>query len=345
MPMVSDYRGNVRSLSLHRVAVLRPFAQFLADIGAPVERGFRRAGLPYAALDSFDNYVPSQRYWSFLVIMAQSEGIVDLGFRVGQQFGANSPDPHLTNLLRQSLTLYQGLTKASELVNRTVSNCHFGVHHWPSRSYSCFYHQPSCTVTNPAFDQICWFGITTLIAMVRVFTGPQWQPTEIGIMTDHTPCDYIRGHFPQTRIKLRQPYDYIALENRLLGLPPWSDETPAQPLSSFHYNSLPDDFPGALESMLRTYAQEHDLSIELAASLCNMSTRTLQRTLSGLGTCYSEVLTHARFRVACQMLRAPGMKVADIAQRLGYGDSSHFSRAFSRVAGVTPRAYRQQYIL
>lgn len=342
--MVPDYRGNVRSLSLHRVAVLRPFAQFLGNIGAPVERGFRRAGLPHTALESVDNFVPSQRFWSFLVSMAQTEGIVDLGFRVGQQFGANSADPHLTNLLRQSLTLYQGLLKASELVNRTISNCRLGIHQRPSRSYSCFYHQPSCKVTNPAIDQISWFGITTMIGMVRVFTGPQWQPTEIGIMTDHTPCDYIRGHFPQTRIKLRHPYDYVTLENRLLGLPPLSDETPAQPLSSHHYESLPDDFPGALESILLAYAQERDLSIGLAAGLCDMSTRTLQRMLSELGTRFSEALAQARLRVACQMLRAPGMKVADIAQRLGYSDSAHFSRAFSRVAGVTPRAYRQEYI-
>jgi AraC-like DNA-binding protein len=43
------------------------------------------------------------------------------------------------------------------------------------------------------------------------------------------------------------------------------------------------------------------------------------------------------------MLQTPGLKVKDITQRLGYSDQAHFARAFRRIAGVTPRAYRQQY--
>jgi AraC-like DNA-binding protein len=38
------------------------------------------------------------------------------------------------------------------------------------------------------------------------------------------------------------------------------------------------------------------------------------------------------------------MKVKDVAKRLGYSDSAHFARAFRRIAGVSPKAYRRQYI-
>ncbi len=92
------------------------------------------------------------------------------------------------------------------------------------------------------------------------------------------------------------------------------------------------------------YIKEPDLSIEFAAGVCNMSKRTLQRKLSEMGTHYSELLAHARYRATCQMLQAPGLRVKDIAQRLGYSDSAHFARAFKQIAGVTPRAYRQQFI-
>lgn len=109
------HHDRVKSIPLHRVAVVRPFAQQLEDIGAPVERGFRLAGLPYYTLENVDNFVPSQRFWSFLVNMAYSQGIEDLGFRVGRRFGANCADPHLTSLLHESLTMYQGLLKASDL--------------------------------------------------------------------------------------------------------------------------------------------------------------------------------------------------------------------------------------
>ena len=336
------YHDRVKSILLHRVALVRPFAQQLADIGAPVERGFRQAGLPYCALESVDNFVPSQRFWSFLVNMAYSQGIKDLGFRVGQRFGADGLDPHLSNLLCLSPTLYQGLLKASELSNRTISHCRVGILQPQGSSYALFYHKPSCDENNPAIDQIGWFGLTVLIGMVRVFTGPQWQPTEIGIMTDHTPSRYIREQFPHTRIRLQQPYSYISLENPLLSLPPPPDEASA--LSPLNYDPLPNNFVDTFEQLMLAYIQEPDLNLEFAAGVYNTSKRTLQRKLTEMGTHYSEVLANARFRAACQMLQAPGMKVIDVAQRLGYSDSAHFARAFRRIAGVTPREYRQQYI-
>ena len=339
--MGDDCHNRVKSVPLHRVAVVRPFAQLLESIGAPVERGFRQAGLPYCALESVDNYVPSQRFWSFLVNMAYSQGIKDLGFRVGLRFGANCADPHLTELLHQSPTMYQGLLKASDLTNRTITHCRLGIKQPPSCSYSLFYHRPSCDADNPAIEQIGWFGLMTLLGMVREFTGPQWQPAEIGIMTDRTPGRYIREYFPHTRIRRLQPYSYIALENPLLSLPPLPDEDSAPATSSLYYQPLPDDFVGTLEQVILAYAQEGDLGIEFAASVCNTSTRTLQRELTEMGTHYSELLAHARYRAACQMLKAPGVKVTDVAHQLGYSDLSHFSRAFRRIAGVSPRAYRQ----
>ena len=112
---------------LHRVAVVRPFARFLADIGAPVERGFRKAGLPWYALEDVNNYVPSHRFWKFLVCMSRSEGIQDLGFRVGDRFGADGGDPHMTELLYKAPTLYRGRTIACERLNRM--SCIFSMSH------------------------------------------------------------------------------------------------------------------------------------------------------------------------------------------------------------------------
>ena len=105
----------MESIPLHRVAVVSPFTDFLADVGAPFERGFRRAGLPVYALEDVNNFIPSHRFWTFLVDMALSQDIPDLGFHVGQKYGANCADPHLTDLLVRSPTLYQGLIRSTEV--------------------------------------------------------------------------------------------------------------------------------------------------------------------------------------------------------------------------------------
>ena len=276
--------------------------------------------------------------------MAQAEGIRDLGFLVGQTFGANSADPRMKNLLHESLTLYSGIKQLSELTNRTVSHCQLGVLQPPGCEYSYYYHSPSCNADNPAIEQIGWFGLMTLIDSVRMFTGPEWQPTEIGVMTAHLPGRSIREAFPGVQIRTSQPYSWIALENTLLGLPPSPSEATTTPSSPPRYESFATDLVGSLEQALLSYLQEGELSIELAAALCNMSTRTLQRNLKEAGTRYSNVLDRARFRAASQLLGNSAMNVTDIGHQLGYSDVAHFTRAFRRIAGVTPLAYRQQFM-
>lgn len=332
--------NRLKSIPLHRMAVVRPFARFLADVGAPVERGFRRAGLPYYAIEDANNYVPSYRFYGFLVDMARTQGIDNLGFHVGHQFGADSVDPRQTELLRQSSTLYRGLLDASELVNRTITNCQVGILQPPGCRYAYFFHSPSCDADNPAIRQIGWFGVSVLVGMVRVFTGPQWQPSEIGLMTSQAPCLHIQEQYPQTRIQLSQRFSYIALEKRLLSLPPIVSE--GIPVPSSPPNYLSDDLANSVEKVLVSYMEASDLSLELAADLCSMSKRTLQRRLAEDDTSYTEVLDRARFRVARRMLEEQGLSVTGVSHRLGYSDVAHFSRAFRRIAGITPRAYRRQ---
>jgi AraC-like DNA-binding protein len=246
-------------------------------------------------------------------------------------------------MLRQSPTLYRGLLKASELTNKTISHCRLGIVQPPQSKHAYFYHRPSCSRHNPSIDQIGWFGLTTLIGMVRVFAGPQWQPTEIGLMTRHTPCRSIREMLPGTRIRLSQQYSYITLENALLGLSPLTHDAAPPASSPRHCESLSNDFVSSLKQVLHAYIQEKNLTLEFAAELCNMSKRSLQRKLADTGTRYSEVLNQVLFYTASRMLQDPDMKVTDISALLGYSDSTHFSRAFRRIAGVNPRVYRQEY--
>ena len=157
----------------------------------------------------------------------------------------------------------------------------------PHSENAYFYHRPSCDTDQLAIRQFGWFGIWTLIGIVRVFTGTKWQPTEIGWMIHDAPSVSVLEQFPETRVITSQPYSYIALNKTLFSLPPLRHEAAAPASSPLHFESFSSDFIGSLKQVFLTYIHESDLSITRAAEVNNMSKCTLQRKLAQAGTSFS----------------------------------------------------------
>jgi AraC-like DNA-binding protein len=82
-------------------------------------------------------------------------------------------------------------------------------------------------------------------------------------------------------------------------------------------------------------------TLEQMAASEHMSPRTLIRHLGDEGGNYQQLLDHVRSELACWLLLQTPLSVEVIAERLGYQDSSNFSRTFRRWLGITPRAFRQ----
>jgi AraC-like DNA-binding protein len=82
-------------------------------------------------------------------------------------------------------------------------------------------------------------------------------------------------------------------------------------------------------------------------NLCEMSgihLRTLQRRLKSIDCNFSSMVDRVRHQKAETLLFDPDIKVTDIAYELGYNDSAHFSRAFKRWTGISPKHFRHQAI-
>lgn len=84
-------------------------------------------------------------------------------------------------------------------------------------------------------------------------------------------------------------------------------------------------------------------SLELLASLLNVSPRTLTRQLEREQQSFRELATRVRQERAYRLLADPQYPITQIAYRLGYADAANFSHAFRAASGVSPRQYRQAH--
>lgn len=84
------------------------------------------------------------------------------------------------------------------------------------------------------------------------------------------------------------------------------------------------------------------LTLQELAGLLNLSVRQTQRLLrTSFGKTFSQKLTEARMAAASQFLNNTSLSVTAIAERAGFSSVEHFSSAFRRFMGCSPRQYRR----
>lgn len=85
-----------------------------------------------------------------------------------------------------------------------------------------------------------------------------------------------------------------------------------------------------------------DLQVDDVARAIATSRRQLQRVFEEIGeTTFRRELTQIRMARAAKLLEEPSLAISDIARSVGYRQAAQFAKAFRRVHGVTPSAYRR----
>lgn len=85
----------------------------------------------------------------------------------------------------------------------------------------------------------------------------------------------------------------------------------------------------------------HPWTIESAAKEASLSRSGFARKFKDmLGMGFFDYLTRLRMRKARELLRNSPLAISRIAERVGYQSDLSFVKAFKRLHGVTPRAYR-----
>ena len=98
-------------------------------------------------------------------------------------------------------------------------------------------------------------------------------------------------------------------------------------LATFVQRLISASFDGGMQTVAGT------------ALAAGMSVRSLQRRLADAGVTYSQLLEAARRDAAFRLMEDRRLSLSEIASVLGYSDPAHFTRAFIRWTGRTPRSH------
>lgn len=109
----------------------------------------------------------------------------------------------------------------------------------------------------------------------------------------------------------------------------------------------PKQFDGVSEELLQ-YIKAHcheKLEMNKVAALCHYNPSYFSRVFKSFaGMSFTDYVKNARIERAMQLLASTGMRIHDICYEVGYTDTTKFFKDFRRIAGISPRAYRQSMI-
>lgn len=325
-------------IPLTRGQFLLPFVSILDDIGVQTELLLERSRLPSSLAEKSELYLPLLPALRFVETAQRSQGIEDFGFLAAQRLHFSHMRERTRALIAHSPTLLVALRHACHEASREDTILSMWIEHHADHVRVC------SRLAGPGHLHLRhaqWIQNIFSVYITRQFAGPDWMPTAIAFESSYAPSPETRSCWPNVRFLSGEHAAWISVPLTLLGLP---NRTPAAFAPPRDNEGGPSayDIVELLKLMLPAYLDEGTTALSDVAEIAGVSTRTLQRRLALIGLSYSDILDTVRYEHASQLLRDTDCRVIDVAFSSGYTDPAHFSRAFRRMTGVTPRQFREQ---
>jgi AraC-like DNA-binding protein len=311
----------------------------------PVERALERSRLPVSIEQMPEAYVSLPRALEWVWRSSLEVGIMELGFLAGRAASLGTLHPELQRAVIGAPTGFARIEALSNHVHRENSAVKIDI------SREGIDLRVVCEVLgfqNSRFVGFAeWKVIAGIIDIVRSAAGPNWRPAEITFVSRGRPSDATLEAYGNTRILTGQPCGSVLvaaadMAQTCIDRRSRPDDVIDPTIHPRTPSDLGDawDFVSALRALIRPYLAQGHPHLLLVAEIVGMSERTLQRRLTQSGSTYSDIVQEARFSIASDLMADSDLNIADIAVAAGYENAPHFSRAFKRLTGMTPRDYR-----
>ncbi|CAH0991947.1 hypothetical protein SIN8267_02062 [Sinobacterium norvegicum] len=182
--------------------------------------------------------------------------------------------------------------------------------------------------------------VTFLIELIRILSdNNRWNPGAISMQCSDV-SDSFSSFFSGSKIfcsrsvtAIQIPTDLVMANVTLLGSREWLIDRARIRTEGFVAN---------FRLALKPFVGAGRFSIKQAAPLVGLSVRSLQRKLDAEGVSYSTIVEELLREQMKMQVGETERTFTEISMLMGYSDGAHFSRAFKKLMGLTPKQYRAQ---
>lgn len=199
-----------------------------------------------------------------------------------------------------------------------------------------------CTASLKNVHSEGWREIFTVLyctELLRVLiNNKNWRPQSVALQQT-LDGDFAKNIPSDVKLLYGQNITKISVELDVLDNPIYSPYPEPEPKEIVWHSTFTD----TIYTALQPYVHEQQLDIDLASHLFDMSSRTLQRRLQQEKNSFRAIKNSLMFDTACELM-SRNLSLTQVSVQLGYADISHFSRAFKRFSGLTPKLYQAALI-
>lgn len=327
-------------LALAHTSWLQPFVSYFDERGTDLQDHYSASKISPEVVRSGDGWITKKQLYRLLDRLARRENVPELGFTVGERLDHTSMGV-IGQEIDKSNTLGDALRTFCRLIPRHVE----GNEAWVEpgeNGQAWLLHSTSTDIGSPIADHA---GLMSLINIVRLAAGPEWYPAQLQLQTPATNGYRRIPGLAGSVIEFDMEATGFSFP-AILMLKPISGR-PQPVTAADHHEGLlaPGESAGEkLSRLLGAILGTGGLvpTLEMMSELTDVSTRTLHRRLNTEGLSYQELLDRARFDRAKELLCDTDMSVKQLAFELGYSGANNFIRAFRRLSGQTPGAFRRE---
>ncbi|MGI9242710.1 MAG: helix-turn-helix domain-containing protein [Verrucomicrobiales bacterium] len=318
---------------------LQPFVRCLVRRGINPEPYLERQRIAPKQVTSGKGVILRSQAYGFFKDVSRRESMPTLGFLDHDPFTIDDLGS-LGGLLEQAATLKDAIDTFAALIHSFVQANTVYLEQGPEISWLCIRGEGM----DPEAHAGDHFTPFVLAEIIRLAAGPQWRPE--GLRFQFGPAEMMQRSAFSGDIECHhfRHGSGVAFRSELLA-------SPLQKRAKRAQGGEPPSAPAPLplestSEVLEVFVASHlkhgtPPSSDEAADLLNIHRSTLSRALRSEGLTWRRLVDRARLGQARQRLTQTTESVKEIAYSLGYTEPGNFIRAFKRLTGSTPEAFRR----